>query len=55
MLEYRVRDIGVCVTFLGSKDMPLYEEKKIRNIHWNHNDTYNLVVYLVMLNNYDNK
>ena len=33
--------------------MPLYVTKIIRNIHWNHNDTYNLVVYLFIFNNYD--
>ena len=56
MSEYRVRDIAVvCRTFLGRKDQLSYVTKIIRNIHCNHNNTYNLVVYLFIFNNYDNK
>ena len=55
MLECRVCDIPVvCVTqFLDHKDMLLYVTKIICNIHWNHNETYNLVVYLFIFNNYE--
>ena len=57
MSEYRVRDIAVvCVTyFLYRKDMLLYVTQIVRSIHLNHNDTYNLVVYLFIFNKYDNK
>ena len=56
MSEYRVGDMTiVCVTIIDRKDMPLYVTKIIRNINWNHYDTYNLVVYLFIFNNYDNK
>ena len=40
-------------TCLDRKEMPLYVTKIIRNIHWNHNATYNLVVYLFVFNNHD--
>ena len=31
----------------------MYVTKIIRNIHWNYNDTYYIVVYLFIFNNYD--
>ena len=52
--ECQVCDLPVvCHTFLDCEDMPLYVTKIICNIHWNHNGTYNLKVYLFVFNNYD--
>jgi len=42
---------SLCHTFLDHKDMSLYVTKIIRNIHCNHNDINNLVVYLFLFNN----
>jgi len=44
---------SLCHPFLDPKGMLLYVTKLIRNIHWNDNDNYNLVMYLFIFNNCD--